>query len=124
MGSSSSPGRHMMEVLLLRFDAPLISFGGPAVDQERVIQEFPARSMLAGQFANALGYEHRDAPKTQRLQDRIQYAARRDRQGKRLTDFQTVDLGQSFLRGTGWTTWGRPEERAGAFSTGTHIRNC
>ena len=38
----------MIEVLLLRFDAPLMSFGGPIVDQRGVTRDFPAASMLAG----------------------------------------------------------------------------
>lgn len=112
-----------MEALLLRFDAPLMSFGGPAVDQVGVTEEFPARSMLAGLLANALGYDHRQAAQTQRLQERLRVAARRDRKGARLEDYQTVDLGQEPLRGGEWTTWGRPEKRAGAFSKDTHIRN-
>ena len=49
-------------------------------------------------------------------------AARRDRQGEVLVDYQTVDLGQSFLDGTGWTTYGERRLRAGAAGKDTHIR--
>ena len=109
----------------MRLDAPLISFGAPIVDNLGVIQPFPALSMLAGLCANALGYDHRDADKLQSLQQRIIYAARCDRPGKRLEDYQTVDLGQEFMldKNTAWTTRGRIESRAGGTAkTGTHIR--
>jgi len=35
-----------MDILLLRFDAPLMSFGGPIVDNHGIIQTYPALSML------------------------------------------------------------------------------
>lgn len=112
-----------METLVLRFDAPLMSFGGAAVDDQRVTRDFPAVSMIAGLIANALGYDHEETQATQRLQERLRIAARQDRAGVRMVDYQTVDLGQDFLDGTGWTTWGVPETRAGASGTGTHIRH-
>ena len=112
----------MIECILLRLDAPLMSFGGTAVDQHGVTEDLPTTSLLVGLLGNALGYTHREHGKLQRLQDGVSYAARRDRLGVRLVDYQTVDLGQSFMVNTGWTTWGRREDRAGAFSQGTHIR--
>lgn len=112
-----------MEALLLRFDAPLMSFGGPIVDSRGVIQEHPTLSMLTGLVGNALGYDHRNANALQALQGRLRFAARCDQAGGRLTDFQTVDLGQSFLVDTGWTTRGAVERRAGGSAReGTHIR--
>ena len=112
-----------MDILLLRLEGPLISFGAPIVDQIGAIQEFPGLSMVAGLLANALGYDHRDFAKTQALQDRLEFACRRDRDGMKLTDYHTVDLGQEHLVDTGWTTWGRCEERGkGAATSGTHIR--
>jgi CRISPR system Cascade subunit CasD len=107
--------------LVLRFDAPMMSFGDTSVDNRGTISTFPARSMLTGLFANALGYDHADHEKTQRLQDRLRFAVRCDRPGKRIIDFQTVDLGQSFLK-EGWTTRGAKEGRGGCVSTETHIR--
>ena len=112
-----------MDVLLLRFDAPLMSFGGPSVDNIGPTDPMPGRSMLTGLIANALGYTHRMTVELSRLQARIRHGVRRDRTGHGLADFQTVDLGQSFLVDTGWTTWGFPEKRAGANSIGTHIRH-
>ena len=113
-----------MEVLLLRFDAPLISFGAPAVDHHRVVQRFPALSMLTGLLANALGYHHGEFKRLQRLQERIKFAARCDLEGKEVVDYQTVDLGQSFMDASlvGWTTWGRVEKRGGSSGKETHVR--
>jgi CRISPR system Cascade subunit CasD len=99
-----------------------MSFGGVAVDEHGVTLAFPALSMIAGLLANALGYAHRDALLLQRLQERIRYGARRDREGTPLVDFQTVDLGQEFLTGS-WTTRGVPARRGGGTAKeGTHIR--
>ncbi len=115
-------GRRRMKILLLRLDAPLMSFGGVLVDQRGSTRECPSSSMLTGLIGNALGYRHGDHPKLNALQDRLRFAARRDRSGRRLTDYQTVDLGQQFMHG-GWTTRGAPEGReGGSAKRGTHIR--
>jgi len=107
----------------MRFDAPLLSFGGTMVDAENVTDEMPSRAMVTGLLGNALGWDHRDVERLERLQQRVRLAARRDVEGERIVDFQTVDLGQDFLR-EGWTTWGRVEGRAGGTAaTGTHIRH-
>jgi CRISPR system Cascade subunit CasD len=113
-----------MEALLLRFDAPLLSFGAPIVDNRGVIQPYPALSMVAGLLGNALGYDHADTGALQRLQQRLSYATRQDRRGTRIRDYQTVDLGQDFMRDDrAWTTRDRLERRkGGSASTGTHIR--
>lgn len=112
-----------MDVLLLRLDAPLMSFGAVVVDQHHPTWHFPGTAMLAGLLGNALGWGHRDTGQLQALQDRLRFAARWDAQPEPLTDYQTVDLGQDFLVDTGWTTRGRQEERGkGAATTGTHIR--
>jgi len=113
----------MQDILILRLDAPLVSFGGDVVDNINVTRRFPARSMLTGLLGNALGYEHRDADRLAALQMRLRYAARCDRRGKELVDYQTVDLGQPHLSEPGWTTRGTVDERGGgAAKTGTHIR--
>lgn len=110
-----------MEFIALRLEAPLMSFGGPVVDQEGITDAFPGRSFLTGLLGNALGWEHGDHEKLQSLQASLTYAVRCDRMPKRIVDYQTVDLSQTFMRG-GWTTWGRPERRGGGSSQGTHIR--
>lgn len=111
----------MIEALVLRLDAPLMSFGGVTVDEHGVTRDFPALSMLTGLLGNALGYRRRDAGLLERLQQRLRFAVRRDRTGEPLVDFQTVELGQDFL-GLGWTTKGRLEERGGQSGKGTHRR--
>ncbi len=114
----------MTRVLLLRLDAPLVAFGATMVDQNGVVQRFPARSLLTGLFANALGWEHSEHQKAQRLQARVRFAARIDRAGAALVDYQTVDLGLPWMdpEQAGWTTRGRIAERGGASSKATHIR--
>lgn len=113
-----------MDCLLLRLDAPLMSFGSVVVDQLNPTWRFPARSMLVGLLGNALGWDHRDADRLQALQDRLRFAARWDAEPEPLTDYQTVDLGQDFMCDTGWTTRGRREDRGkGDATRGTHIRS-
>ncbi len=110
------------EILLLRLEAPLMSFGGVLVDERGVTEPFPTCSMLTGLLGNALGYDHREAEALGRLQDRLRHAVRRDRPGRPLVDFQTVDLGQPFLA-EAWTTRGEAvSRRGGTAATGTHIR--
>ena len=114
-----------MDVLLLRFDAPLMSFGGVVVDQHNKTDPLPYRAMLAGLLANALGYTRRDEAAFGSLQARIRYAARRDKKGFPLVDYQTVDFdpGGPMAADLGWTTRGELEERKGGdASEGTHIR--
>jgi CRISPR system Cascade subunit CasD len=113
-----------MRALLLRLDAPLMSFGGVTVDQHNRTDPLPYRAMLTGLLANALGYERREEGRLESLQARLRYAARRDRRGAALVDYQTVDLGSGpMAAGLGWTTRGQLEERKGGeASDGTHIR--
>jgi CRISPR system Cascade subunit CasD len=113
-----------MDVLILRFSAPLMSFGAPIVDQHGVIQPYPAQSMITGLLANALGYDHSEFDRLQHLQERLQYASRQDRKGQRLQDYQTVDLSKPYMDDDrAWTTRGELEKRkGGSASTGTHIR--
>jgi CRISPR system Cascade subunit CasD len=112
----------MIPILLLRLEAPLMSFGGVAIDYRGVTRAYPGCAMLTGLLANALGYEHREFARLDALQSRLCYAVRTDRPGDLITDFQTVDLSQPFLS-QGWTTRGAPQGReGGSASKGTHIR--
>lgn len=118
-----------MRALLMRLDAPLLSFGAPIVDNFGVVQEMPTLSMLTGLLGNALGYEHRQGAELNKLQERLRFAACRERAGERLRDFQTVDFSQGtddlrVARTVGWTTRGRVEQRAGSAATlrEKHIR--
>ncbi len=119
-----------MNALILRFDAPLMSFGGVMVDQHGPTDRFPGLAMLTGLFANALGYQHGDFELLQALQARIRYAARWDLEPEPVVDYHTVDLGQPKMKGyaegkepLGWTTRGKPEGRGkGDATKETHIR--
>ena len=113
-----------MRIAILRFDAPLMSFGGVLVDQHGPTERFPGLSLLAGLFSNALGYGHGDYEALESLQRRIEYAARWDMPPQPIIDYHTVDLGQPKMRQPGWTTRGEPEHRAGGESArlGTHQR--
>ncbi|TNC12738.1 type I-E CRISPR-associated protein Cas5/CasD [Methylobacterium terricola] len=111
----------MPRFLLLRLEAPLLAFGGEVVDARGVLADFPGASLLTGLLANALGYRRGEAERLQALQDRLVFAARLDRAGARITDFQTVQLDKD---DRGWTTRGRPEGRAGGAGSyaGPHLR--
>ena len=109
----------MASYLRLVLEGPLLAFGGEAVDSLGVIEAFPAASMLTGLLANALGWERHHRAALARLQQRLHYAARIDREGQLLTDFQTAQLGAN---DQGWTTRGAPEGRAGASYGSPHIR--
>ncbi len=113
-----------MDVLILRLDAPIMSFGAPIIDRHGKVQAYPALSMISGLLANALGYDHSDFAKLESLQHRLRYASRQDRAGQVMRDYQTVDLSQDFmLDQNAWTTQGWLDERKGGPSSrGTHIR--
>lgn len=122
-----------MTISILRFEAPMMSFGAPIVSEEGLIQPYPALSMMTGLLANALGYDRREAAKHQRLQRAISYAVREDVPGKKIVDYQTVDLGSDHMfahekssneKSVAWTTWGHLDQRAGGdASKETAIRN-
>lgn len=114
-----------MDILILRLEGHLMSFGGPTVDRHGVIQPYPALSMLVGLLANALGTDHAESDSLQRLQERLSYAARQDRAGHQIRDYQTVDLSKPhMLDDRAWTTWGILQKRkGGSASTGTHERH-
>jgi CRISPR system Cascade subunit CasD len=107
--------------LLLDLDAPLMSFGGDTVDAYGVVRDFPAKSMVAGLLANALGWERHEAARHARLQERLAIGAARVVEGARIQDFQTALLGGN---DRGWTTRGRVEGRDGGAATylSPHIR--
>lgn len=107
--------------LALRLEAPLMAFGGPAVDQRRPVQRWPARSMLTGLLANALGWQRHEGERLNRLQARLRWAARLNREGTLFTEFQTAQLRHD---DEAWTTLGKPEGRAGGKATynAPHLR--
>lgn len=100
-----------MEALVLRLEAPLLSFGGPAADGKGTTEDFPAPSMLTGLIGNALGYRHEEHERLQALQDALVYAVRRDDQGSRtqVTDYQTIwtRTRWSSAKWNGWSSRGQ-----------------
>ena len=111
----------MARFLALRFEGPLLSFGAEAIDNFGVVRDFPAASMLTGMIANALGWRREACEELQHLQDRLYFAARRDREGSRFTEFQTAKLDGGEER---WTTRGSVEGRRGGAETynSPHLR--
>ena len=105
--------------LVMRFEAPLMAFGGVAIDQVGPTRDFPATSMLTGIIGSALGWNWSDREEHQRMQQRIVFATRMDRQGTRLTDTQNALLSKS---DKGWTTHGTPEGRDGDSYNAPHRR--
>lgn len=105
--------------LHLRLSAPLMAFGGVAIDHVGPTRDAPAASALTGLFANALGWLREDGPAHQALQDRLIFGALIARQGRLLTDSQNAKLDG---KEKGWTTRGQPEGRAGASYSSPHRR--
>jgi CRISPR system Cascade subunit CasD len=107
--------------LILCFEAPLVAFGGVTIDAVGVTRDFPAVSQLTGLIANAMGWERTDGLAHQALQDRLVFAARRERESsfEMLTDSQNAQLEKN---DRGWTTRGQPEGRDGASYNAPHRR--
>jgi CRISPR system Cascade subunit CasD len=105
--------------LHLRLTAHLMAFGGVAIDQVGPTRDFPSASALTGLFANALGWRRQDSAAHQALQDRLEFGALIAREGRLITDTQNAKLEAN---DRGWTTWGHPDERAGATYDSPHRR--
>ncbi len=110
--------------LHLRLAAPLMAFGGVAIDHVGPTREFPSASALTGLLANALGLRREASAHHQALQDRLIFGALSVApQGRTaplvVTDTQNAKLEKS---DRGWTTWGMPEGRAGATYDSPHRR--
>ena len=57
--------------LVMRMEAPLLAFGGVAIDQVGITRDFPGSvSTSTGLLANALGWERTQWQVHQALQDR------------------------------------------------------
>lgn len=105
--------------LLVRLKAPLMSFGGEAVDHVGPTRDFPSASMITGLIANALGWRWGEKERHQELQDRLIFGAAISCEGEVLTDTQNAELAK---KDKGWTTSGVSEGRAGDSYGGPHRR--
>ena len=115
-----------MQYLILRFQAPMMSFGGVSIDGIGKTEIYVPQSMVVGLIANSLGYNHNEFNKIQKIQDEISIASRCDSFGEIMMDYQTVDLSQKFMKDNiAWTTKGIIEKRNGGSSDSkpTIIRN-
>ncbi|MBR9812501.1 type I-E CRISPR-associated protein Cas5/CasD [bacterium] len=113
-GSRNCDSAAERRYLILRLEAPLMSFGGVMVDGRGVEMALPAKSLITGLLANALGYRREQTDRLQALQDRLYFAVQVDRTGTPMRDFQTAQLGAN---DTAWTTRGVAEGRAGGAAT-------
>jgi len=99
----------------------MMAFGGVAIDNLGITDELPSASLLTGLLANALGFKRSDTKRLQKLQARLHYIVRVDRQGEVLQDFQTAQLAKN---DKSWTTHGVPVGRDGGAKAyeSPHIR--
>lgn len=109
----------MARHLMLALEGPLAAYGAEMVDARGPVRDWPGASLLTGLLANALGYTRGDRAAHARLQARLRFAVRVDREGSRIRDFQTAQLEKD---DRGWTTRGEPEGRKGATYDTPHIR--
>jgi CRISPR system Cascade subunit CasD len=105
--------------LMLALEGPLAAYGAEMVDARGPVRDWPGASLLTGLLANALGFHRGERGRHQALQDRLRFAVRIDRPGRRIRDFQTAQLEKD---DKGWTTRGEPEGRKGATYDTPHIR--
>ena len=104
-----------MRWMHLQLRAPLMAFGGVAIDAYGVIRDFPAQSMLAGLFASALGWTRGMRSEHQSLQDNLTFGALHELPLNRLTDYQIAQLYQD---DQSWSTRGAPLGRKRSKSYG------
>ena len=99
----------------MRLHGPLGSFGREMVDTRGPTADAPAKSMLVGLLASALGWKRTMHAEHQALQERLVYACLWENggPGPRLTDYQSARLG---WRDRAWTTDGRGGGRGGGES--------
>ena len=94
-----------MRWMHVRFRAPLMAFGGVAIDEHGGTRDFPGQSMLVGLFANALGWTRAMHQEHQGLQDRLVFGAVHEHPLSRVTDYQTAKL---YMQERSWSARGSP----------------
>jgi len=109
----------MGTVAMLKFEAPMMSFGAARIDAYDRAGAVPTASMITGLFGCALGIPRRESARLQAMQDAMRVSVSVLRHGRIIEDYQTADLGKPFLRGPMWTVEGVPVERAGSSITDT-----
>ena len=79
-----------MATLLLRFAAPLQSWGSNSKFNIRLTEREPTKSGVVGMLAAALGIQRSDDPKKLEPLNALRFGVRVDREGKLLRDFHMV----------------------------------
>lgn len=82
----------MPEHLLFQLHAPLVSWGTPAVGQERPSATRPTKSATLGLAAAAMGLRRSDTDEQRSLATDYGFGVRVDRPGSQLQDFQTAQV--------------------------------
>ena len=116
-----------MRFLVLRLEAPLMSFGDVAIDELRPSDQLPGLALIAGLLANALGYTFTQRSELERLQDRMVMGSRLDQAGQGLVDYQNahIDKKDMLWRGAGKphsTREGNPDSYRGPVQRWRHYR--
>ena len=110
----------MYKWLVLELRAPLMSFGGVSVDHFNKTDALPGASMLTGLIGAALGlHMHYDAETYGQIQRGLVFGAKAIVHGEPVEDVQNAELRHD---DKGWTTRGRPDDRAGSSYGGPHRR--
>jgi CRISPR system Cascade subunit CasD len=98
-----------MDILILRLRGPLMAFGDVAVDEIRPTDLLPGLSFMTGLLGNALGWMYIHGDRLQALQDRLRLAARLERPGEPLRDYQTAYINKN--KDMLWRSRGSPLKR-------------
>jgi len=95
---------------------------GPRIDGQPLSLPIPTRSLLTGLIGSALGYRRSDHGKLQALQDNIRVGVVVHRGGVEISDYQTADLGKSYLRGPMWSSGTSVAKREGSRTEGLRLQ--
>ena len=95
---------------------------GPRIDGQPLSLPIPTRSLLTGLIGSALGYRRSDHGKLQALQDNMRVGVVVHRGGVEISDYQTADLGKSYLRGPMWSGGTSVAKREGSRTEGLRLQ--
>ena len=95
---------------------------GPRIDGQPLSLPIPTRSLLTGLIGSALGYRRSDHGKLQALQDNMRVGVVVHRGGVEISDYQTADLGKSYMRGPMWSSGTSVAKREGSRTEGLRLQ--
>ena len=95
---------------------------GPRIDGQPQPLPIPTRSLLTGMIGSALGYRRSDHGKLQALQDNMRVGVVVHRGGVEISDYQTADLGKSYMRGPMWSSGTSVAMREGSRTEGLRLQ--